>query len=60
MLVDPITNELKIEVAHGLTKEEKERGRYKIGEGVTGKVVETGAPMVVTDAKSNPLFLNPP
>ncbi|OGC06576.1 sigma-54-dependent Fis family transcriptional regulator [candidate division WOR-1 bacterium RIFOXYA2_FULL_36_21] len=57
-LVDPITNELKIEVAHGLTKEEKERGRYKIGEGVTGKVVETGAPMVVTDAKSNPLFLN--
>src|SRR3989339_255608 len=57
-LVDPITNELKIAVAHGLTKEEKERGRYKIGEGVTGKVVETGAPMVVTDAKSNPLFLN--
>lgn len=57
-LVDPITNELKIEVAQGLTREEKERGRYKIGEGVTGKVVETGQPMVVTDIGSNPLFLN--
>ncbi len=57
-LVDPRTNELHIEVAHGLTHEEKERGRYKIGEGVTGKVVETGQPMVVTDIGSNPLFLN--
>ncbi|MBU0630500.1 MAG: AAA family ATPase, partial [Candidatus Margulisbacteria bacterium] len=32
-LVDPATNDLRIEVASGLTREEKERGRYKIGEG---------------------------
>jgi len=57
-LVDPVTNELRIEVAQGLTKKEKERGRYKIGEGVTGKVVETGEPMVVHDITSEPLFLN--
>ncbi|MDI6732135.1 MAG: sigma 54-interacting transcriptional regulator [Candidatus Margulisbacteria bacterium] len=57
-LVDPYTNELHIEVAHGLTKNEKERGRYKIGEGITGKVVETGKPMVVPDIESSPLFLN--
>ena len=57
-LVDPLTNELRIEVAHGLTKEEKERGRYKIGEGVTGKVVETGQPMVVQDIEAEPSFLN--
>ena len=57
-LVDPRTNELHIEVAHGLTKEEKERGRYKIGEGITGKVVETGQLMVVKDIGADPLFLN--
>lgn len=57
-LVDPITNELKIEIAHGLSKEEKERGRYKIGEGITGRVVATGQAMVVKDIDSDPLFLN--
>jgi Nif-specific regulatory protein len=57
-LVNPRTNELKIEIAHGLTDDEIERGRYKIGEGITGKVVETGQPMVVPDIGSDPLFLN--
>lgn len=57
-LVDPYTNELKIEVAQGLTRQEKERGKYKIGEGITGKVVETGKPMVVQDVGEEPLFLN--
>ncbi|MBI5400485.1 sigma 54-interacting transcriptional regulator [Candidatus Saganbacteria bacterium] len=57
-LVDPFTNELRIEVAQGLTKQEKERGKYKIGEGITGKVVESGEPMVVQDIEAEPLFLN--
>lgn len=57
-LVDPGTNELRIEVASGLTKEEKERGRYKIGEGITGRVVATGQPMVIPDIEAEPLFLN--
>jgi len=57
-LVDPVTNELRIEVAQGLTREEKERGRYKIGEGVPGRVVETGQPMVVPDIEAEPLFLD--
>lgn len=57
-LVEPRTGELHIEVAHGLTKEEKERGRYKIGEGITGKVVESGQPMVIPDIEAEPLFLN--
>jgi len=57
-LVNPRTNELHIEIAQGLTREEKERGRYKIGEGITGKVVETGQPMVVKDIGAEPLFLN--
>ncbi|MFH1684355.1 MAG: sigma 54-interacting transcriptional regulator [Candidatus Margulisiibacteriota bacterium] len=57
-LVDPVTNDLRIEVAQGLNKKEKQRGRYKIGEGVTGKVVESGEPMVVQDIETEPLFLN--
>ncbi|MDZ4383609.1 MAG: GAF domain-containing protein, partial [Thermodesulfovibrionia bacterium] len=57
-LLDPETKQLHIEVGHGLTTEEKGRGVYKIGEGVTGKVVETGEPVIVPDVGKEPLFLN--
>ncbi|HUO58784.1 MAG TPA: nif-specific transcriptional activator NifA, partial [bacterium] len=32
--------------------------KYKIGEGITGKVVEKGEPMIVPDIGKEPLFLN--
>lgn len=57
-LIDPDTKQLYIELAHGLTEEEKGRGIYKIGEGITGKVVETGEPIIVPDVGKEPLFLN--
>lgn len=57
-LLDPKTGELRIEVAYGLTPEQISRGKYKIGEGIVGKVVETGSPMVVPDIGKEPLFLN--
>ncbi|MBN3033937.1 MAG: sigma 54-interacting transcriptional regulator [Candidatus Saganbacteria bacterium] len=57
-LVDPLTGELRIEVAHGLTRQEKERGRYQIGEGITGRVVETGQPMIIPDIEAEPMFLD--
>lgn len=57
-LVDPATNELHIEVAQGLSPVEKERGRYQIGEWITGQVVASGQPMVVKDIEAEPLFLN--
>ncbi len=57
-LLDKKTGQLSIEAAHGLTKEEIERGKYKIGEGITGKVVEKGEPMIVPDIGKEPLFLN--
>jgi Nif-specific regulatory protein len=57
-LLDPLTGELKIEAAHGMNEEEVERGRYLIGEGITGKVVETGEPAVVPHIEKDPLFLN--
>src|SRR5665647_664230 len=46
-IINPTTGELEIEVAHGITAEAKRRGRYKLGEGITGKVVATGEPIIV-------------
>jgi Nif-specific regulatory protein len=57
-LLDPESEELSIEVACGLDLDEIRRGRYKIGEGVTGKVVETGEPILVPNVGKEPLFLN--
>ncbi len=57
-ILNPETQEIHIEVAHGLTAEARRRGRYKLGEGVTGRVVETGEPMVVPRVSQEPLFLN--
>ncbi|MDQ7838098.1 MAG: nif-specific transcriptional activator NifA [Thermodesulfobacteriota bacterium] len=57
-ILNPMTSELQIEVAHGLTAEARKRGRYKLGEGITGKVVESGEPMVVPRISEEPLFLN--
>lgn len=57
-LLDTHTDELYIEIAHGLTEREKRRGRYKIGEGITGKVVESGEPLIVPQIGNEPLFLN--
>lgn len=57
-ILNPDTAELQIEVAHGLTAEARRRGRYKLGEGITGRVVETGQPAVVPRVSQEPLFLN--
>jgi Nif-specific regulatory protein len=57
-LLNPITQELEIQAAHGMTEEEIGRGKYLVGEGITGKVVETGEPMVVPQIGKEPLFLN--
>ncbi|HUU31854.1 MAG TPA: hypothetical protein VMY69_07135 [Phycisphaerae bacterium] len=43
-LLNRQTGEIFIEAAVGLSPKQRQRGRYKLGEGVTGKVVETGRP----------------
>ncbi|OGW79086.1 MAG: nif-specific transcriptional activator NifA [Omnitrophica bacterium RIFCSPLOWO2_12_FULL_44_17] len=57
-LLNPETNELSIQEAYGLENAEIKRGKYKLGEGVTGKVVATGEPLVVPNIGEEPLFLN--
>ncbi len=57
-IVNPVTGELEIEIAHGITAEARKRGKYKLGEGITGKVVATGNPILVPQIGGEPLFLN--
>ena len=57
-LLNRETGEISIEAAYGLSPSQKERGRYRLGEGVTGKVVQTGEPAVVPRISEEPLFLD--
>jgi len=51
-------NEIRIEAAHDLSLEQSRRITYRIGEGVTGRVMQTGNPMIVPKVSQEPLFLN--
>ncbi len=57
-IVNPVTGKLEIEVAYGITAEGRKRGKYQIGEGITGRVVATGDPIIVPHIAEEPLFLN--
>ena len=51
-------DELRIEASQGLDEAEKKRGRYRVGEGITGSVAKTGRAEVVNDISADPRFLN--
>jgi Nif-specific regulatory protein len=57
-LLNRETEEILIEEAHGLSAKQRERARYRPGEGVTGKVVQTGRAMVIPRISEEPLFLD--
>jgi len=57
-ILNPLRNEISIEVAHGLSKAAMAKGKYKMGEGITGRVIETGSALVVPKISEEPLFLN--
>ncbi|MEG2076645.1 MAG: GAF domain-containing protein, partial [Victivallaceae bacterium] len=48
----------EIAASHGLSENEKKRGRYKLGEGITGLVAESGIPQVVPDVSNDSRFRN--
>jgi len=56
MLLADDATEIYIEAACGLTSDGRQ-ARYKLGEGITGRVVESGKPVVVPQASNEPLFL---
>ncbi|MBF0202828.1 MAG: sigma 54-interacting transcriptional regulator [Desulfamplus sp.] len=57
-LLDPFTKEIRIEVAHGISERAIKRAKYKLGEGITGKVIQTGEPAIVPIINEEPLFLD--
>jgi Nif-specific regulatory protein len=49
---------LRIVAASGLSQEEVDKGTYQPGEGITGKVFESGEPMIIESVANHPDFLN--
>jgi Nif-specific regulatory protein len=56
-LVQP-SGDLHVVEATGMSAEAVRRGRFRKGEGITGKILGTGVPMVVPNVAKEPLFLN--
>lgn len=57
-LLNPLRDEISIEVAHGLSKSAMQKGKYKLGEGITGRVIETGKAVTIPKISQEPLFLD--
>src|SRR6266498_3103853 len=57
-LFDPVTGEVFVEAAPEMADEERILGRLRPGEGIIGRIFQTGMPMVVPDIAAEPLFLN--
>jgi Nif-specific regulatory protein len=58
ILLEPDGSELRIDAAVGMSQDARDRGRYRLGEGVVGRVIETGEAAVVPRISQEPLFLN--
>ncbi|GHV26240.1 sigma-54-dependent Fis family transcriptional regulator [Spirochaetia bacterium] len=57
-LLDRSCGLLRIEEAYGLSDEEKKRGVYRLGEGMVGRVFESGIAVAVPDLSKETHFLN--
>jgi Nif-specific regulatory protein len=57
-LLNRATGDISIEAAWGLSPSQKQRGRYRLGEGITGRVIQTGRPQVVPRISEEPAFLD--
>jgi Nif-specific regulatory protein len=57
-ILDPSSNEISIEVAHSISLSTIERVKYKLGEGITGRVIQTGNAVTIPKISEEPLFLD--
>ncbi|HEO70866.1 MAG TPA: GAF domain-containing protein, partial [Candidatus Hydrogenedentes bacterium] len=57
-LLNRDTGQILIEAAHGLSTSQQQRGHYRTGERVVGRVVQSGEPMVVPRISDDPMFLD--
>ena len=54
----PGSDILNIEASSGLSNQEIERGQYRLGEGITGRVAKTGKLEIISDISKSEHFLN--
>jgi Nif-specific regulatory protein len=52
------TENIMIEAAYGYSSAQQSRGKYKLGEGIIGRVVELARPVVIDKISKSSLFLN--
>lgn len=57
-IIQEKSSELIVENAWGLSEEERKRGHYKLGEGISGKVALSGSAVVVPDMSKESEFLD--
>src|SRR5881296_3228834 len=57
VMLDEDTGQLQVEASDGLDRPGY-RISYQLGEGITGRVVESGKPIVVPQISREPMFLN--
>ena len=58
MLLSPDGKELSVEMAHSLFDRRNLSARVGVGEGITGRVVQTGEPAIIPKVSQEPLFLD--
>jgi len=56
IMLDPVSEEMRIRAAHGLNEEVVRSFRQRVGEGITGHVAKTGMPLLIEDVETHPLF----
>jgi Nif-specific regulatory protein len=57
-ILNRANGEIAIAEAWGLDDSQKLKGRYSLGEGITGRVIETGNPVALKRIADEPRFLN--
>ncbi|MBW2355819.1 MAG: nif-specific transcriptional activator NifA [Deltaproteobacteria bacterium] len=57
-ILDPVRNEINIEVAHGLPRMTVQSVKYKLGEGIIGEVIQSGHALAIPRISREPRFLD--
>ncbi|MCB1101366.1 MAG: sigma 54-interacting transcriptional regulator, partial [Kiritimatiellae bacterium] len=57
-LLNRKTGNIIIESAHGLSAQQTRRGRYQLGEGVTGRGIQSGEPIIVPRKSESDLIVD--
>ncbi|GMT41947.1 MAG: sigma-54-dependent Fis family transcriptional regulator [bacterium] len=57
-MIDPDSGDLLVEAAHGMKPERWKNVRYRKGEGISGRILESGGSLAIPLVKNDPRFLH--